>query len=76
MHLIFSPHMFMVPNVPEISILASPPDDTRISGRSSSRAKKNAVPVSERYPADFASADFAGFPHAFDPNGRGASERL
>ena len=68
--------MVLVSNLSEISTPAGPPADTRISGRSSPRAKENAVPVSDRDPVDFASADFAGFPHAFDPNGRGASERL
>ena len=68
--------MVPVSNVSEISAPASPPTDTRISGRSSPRAKYIAVPVSEQDPADFASAGIGGFLHAFDPNDRGAGERL
>ena len=68
--------MVPVSNVSEISAPASPPDDTRIPERFSTRAEENAVPMSKRDPADFSSAGLAGFPHAFDPNDRGASERF
>ena len=68
--------MVPVSNVSKISAPASPPDNTRISGRSSIRAEEKAVSLFERDPANFASASLAGFPHAFNPNGGGASERL
>ena len=68
--------MVPVSNVSKISTPASPPNNTCISGRSSLRAEEKAVSLFERDPANFASAGLAGFPHAFDPNGRGASERL
>ena len=68
--------MVPVSNVSEISTPTGPPANTRILRRSSPRVEEIAVPVSKRDPADFASAGLAGFPHAFDPNGRGAGERF
>ena len=68
--------MVPISNVSEISSPAGPPANTRISERSSPPAKDNAVPMFKRDPADFASAGLVDFPHAFDPNGRGAGERL
>ena len=68
--------MMPASNVSEISALASPPVNTHISRRSSPCAEENAAAVSERDPADVASDGRAGFLHAFDPNGHGASERL
>mmetsp|Transcript_7907 Transcript_7907/g.16488 ORF Transcript_7907/g.16488 Transcript_7907/m.16488 type:complete len:82 (-) Transcript_7907:49-294(-) len=68
--------MVPVSNVFEISAPTSPPTNTRISRRSSPHAEENMVPVFKQDPADVTSAGLAGFLHAFDPNGRGANERL